>query len=123
MAEWLNLFANVLMVASFLLATTFVVTYATFFNPRKTTGGWFIWRMMLAAALFGAMAIIGIMFPDWSWRPGMRVLGYLFVTYSFAQLVILLFVRRFRPDRLRTSESAPYEQTLDPRRTKVHRSR
>lgn len=94
----------------------FIVGYYYLFDPRKTTAGQQIFRF--AASLGGVIGLIFIsLFIDptvgreWFtypgdvliWRPIARLVAYTYIAYTITGLAVLLFIRRFYPEKIRTS--------------------
>jgi len=100
----------------------FAIAYPILFDPRATTAGRLI--LNFVGSLIGIVGLVFIAvfidpragglwfeFPGdvlW-WRPAVRFLAYAYVAYSLTGLVALLWMRKFRPQRLHT---APEETTI-----------
>lgn len=103
----------------------FVMAYQVLFDPRATTGGRMIFRFALSLGLVVSVIVVGI-FVDpiydipWHaypgdtiwWRPIVRLGAYAYVAYTITALIIFLWKRKFRPERLRT---APDKLLVKPR--------
>lgn len=112
--------SNVILLTVFVSATVFVFVYTILFSPGATTAGTLVRRAILSTAGLALLFVLAIFvdgrvqwyeYPSdvaW-WRPTLRLVVYSFVAHSFASLVILLFNRRFRPEKLR---KAPDDWTL-----------
>lgn len=119
---WLWVFTNVMVIYIYLMLLVFTIAYPIFFDPRATTAGKFVLRFALS--LVGVIGLVFIsIFVDpragalWfefpgdilPWRPGVRLAIYGYVAYTITGLVVVLWLRKFRPHKLRT---APHEGTL-----------
>jgi hypothetical protein len=125
MAE-LNLFfwvgSNILIAYIAIALLLFVIAYPVLFDPGATTAGKLVLRF--ATSLIGVIGLVAISifinpreggawfeYPGdvfW-WRPGVRFAVYAYVAFSITSLVVLLWLRKFRPHLLHT---APDETTL-----------
>lgn len=117
-ALWVG--GNILGLLIFFSAAIFSVLYRIWFDPRTTTAGYLIGQAILAVAGFGLLTVLGVFvngatdwwdrpgYVEW-WRPGIRLIIYALIAYTFARLVVLLYLRKFRPERLKTR---PDETTL-----------
>lgn len=114
---------NLVAASIFVSALVFAIAYPILFNPGLTTAGKLIWRAIFSVGGFGFLAVIGTFIDgrvEWfelppdvdPWRPLVRVVIYGFIAYTFGSLVVLLFLRRFAPERLRT---APETLNVEPR--------
>ena len=108
--------ANLLVAYIGFALVVFLVGYYYLFDPRATTAGRFLYRFALS--LLGVILLIFIgTFLDpqpgrgvfeypgdvlW-WRPLLRFVAYLGVAYTVTSLAVLLWIRKYRPDLLRTS--------------------
>lgn len=108
--------ANILVLYIAIGLVVFLTGYALLFDPRATTAGKFVYRFMLS--LFGVVILVFISlwldpspgrawyeYPGdvlW-WRPAFRFFVYLGVAYTITALAILLVIRRWFPDKLKTS--------------------
>lgn len=117
--EELNVFswvaANILIAYIAVVLVIFVIAYVVLFDPRATTAGRYIFRFFVSL-----VGVIGLIFistfidpaphrvwdehPDdvlW-WRPLIRVAVYFYVAYTVTGLALLLALRKFKPQWLRT---------------------
>lgn len=110
---------NVLVAYITFAIVAFVIAYYFLFDPKSTTAGQLILRFM-----FSLVGVVGLIFvgtyvnpaPDRSWdslpedivtwRPLIRFAIYGYVTYTVTSLGVLLWVRKFRPWRLKTAPGA-----------------
>lgn len=120
--------ANVEVFVVFTASLLFSILYPILFNPSLTTGGKLIWRAILSVAAFGLLVCIGIFIDGrvewWQypgdviwWRPFIRLAVYSFIGESFVSLVVLLILRRVRPEAIKV---AP-EDSLNLRPRDLHR--
>lgn len=108
--------SNILVAYIALVLFVFVIGYYVLFDPRATTAGKFIYRF--SVSLIGVIGLVFIslfvdpsmgkewfVFPEETaiWRPIVRLVSYAYVSYSVTALTILLVLRKWWPDRLRTS--------------------
>lgn len=114
--------ANMLVFYIALMLLVFVTAYQILFDPSATTAGKFVLRF--AVSLIGVIGLVFIslfidpragaswfQFPGdviW-WRPAIRFLAYSYVAYTVTALAVLLWLRKYRPEKLRV---APDENTL-----------
>jgi hypothetical protein len=121
--SWLNtinagawIASNVLILYIAILLVIFVVFYFVVFDPRATTAGKNIFRFI--TSLVGVIGLVFIgSFVDpssgraWNqypgdiifWRPILRLAVYGYVAYAVTALVALLVIRKWWPQKLRTS--------------------
>lgn len=111
--EWI--LSNILVAYIAFALIVFVIGYYTLFDPKATTAGRFIFRF--AISLIGVIALVFIgVFVDpvsqywWQfppdvlwWRPIVRLAGYGYVAYAITSLAVLLVVRKWYPEKLRTA--------------------
>lgn len=108
--------SNILIAYIALVLIVFTVSYIVFFDPKATTAGKFIFRFAFSLIGIVGLSFIGIFidpspgravleFPGdvlW-WRPIIRLLGYGYVAFAITGLCVLLYNRKWHPERLRTS--------------------
>lgn len=121
--QWVNDFnagawiaSNILVLYIAVMLVVFVASYYILFDPRATTAGRFIFRF--SVSLIGVIGLVFIsLFIDpkhgheWfsypgdvlAWRPLIRLIAYAYVAYTVTGLTVLLVIRKWRPDRLRTA--------------------
>jgi hypothetical protein len=114
--------SNLLIAYIAIALVVFSLTYPILFDPGATTAGRLILRF--AGSLIGVISLVAIsIFVDprvgsawWefpgdvlSWRPALRFAVYSYVAYGITSLVVLLWLRKYRPHRLQT---APDEITI-----------
>lgn len=118
---------NVLLLIVFAACIVFAIAYPLLFDPRTTTAGKAIWGLGLSLAGLSTIVVIGIFVDsprDWwvpaegtdYWRVIARLAIYGLVAAAMVNLDIVIFLRKFKPHRLRTAP--PGEDTMDirPRR-------
>lgn len=108
--------SNILVAYIAIVLFVFVIGYYVLFDPRATTAGRFVYRF--AVSLVGVIGLVFIslfvdpvfgkewyVFPEdiAFWRPLVRLAAYAYVAYSVTALTILLVIRKWWPQRLRTS--------------------
>lgn len=112
--EWIM--SNILVAYIALALIVFVIGYYILFDPSSTTAGKFIFRFAISLVGVIGLVFIGLFIdpkvnqswwqfpPDvlW-WRPIVRLLGYAYVAYSITSLAVLLFIRKWHPEKLRTA--------------------
>ena len=106
----------------------FVAAYPIFFDPGATTAGRLILRF--GTSLVGVIGLVAIsVFIDpregslWfeypagiaAWRPVVRFVAYGYVSYAVTSLVVLLWLRKYRP---RFVQTAPDETSVPRPRSK-----
>lgn len=109
--------ANVLVAYIGAMLVIFLVAYYILFDPRATTAGRFLYRFALSLLGVVILIFIGTWLDPvpgraWNeypgdvlwWRPLLRFVSYLAVAYTVSGLNILLFVRKYWPHLLRTSQ-------------------
>lgn len=119
--------SNILVAYVSFALVLFVIAYYVLFNIKKTTAGRYVFKFFLS--LFGIVGLIFIsLFIDptygrqWNiypgdviwWRPTVRLVAYAYVSYTITSLAILLAVRKWRPDLLRTSNDRGIVETRKP---------
>lgn len=108
--------ANLLVAYIAVALVVFVVGYQLLFDPRATTGGKLVFRFALS--LIGVIGLVFIslfidprmgsqwfMYPGdviW-WRPTLRLAAYVYVAYTITSLSVLLVIRKFWPEKLKTA--------------------
>jgi hypothetical protein len=119
--------SNILVAYISILLIVFVIFYFIVFDPRATTAGRFIFRFIIS--LVGVIGLIFIgnyidpeqgrawyQFPGdilW-WRPTVRLIVYTYVGYSVTALVVLLAIRKWWPQKLRTALDRDLVKTRRP---------
>jgi ABC-type transport system involved in cytochrome c biogenesis permease subunit len=106
----------------------FVIAYVILFDPKATTAGKYIFRFFVSlVGVIGLVFIATFVDPaqgrEWNvypgdilwWRPTVRLISYGYVACTVTGLSILLGVRKFRPDLLRTVHE---KELVKPRNTK-----
>lgn len=104
----------------------FVSTYALLFDPSATTAGKLVFRFTLSLVGVIGLVFIGVFINPtavnewWEypgdvfwWRPIVRSVVYGYVAYTVTSLWIFLFLRKFKPHRLKT---APDLELVVPRK-------
>lgn len=109
--------ANLFVAYIGVMLLVFLVGYYILFDPRATTAGRFLYRFALS--LLGVIILIFIgtwLDPvpgrGWNeypgdvlwWRPLLRFIAYLAVAYTVTGLTVLLAVRKWKPQWLRTAQ-------------------
>lgn len=109
--------SNVLIAYIAVVLVIFTFGYQILHDPRATTAGRFVFRFVLS--LIGVIGLVFIsifidprMGGEWyaypgdvhAWRPLLRFGVYAYVAYAVSALTVLIVVRRWRPDLLRTAE-------------------
>lgn len=131
--EWINptlwIISNLELIYIGIVLITFVILYVIWFDPKATTGGKMIFRFAYSLSLFVAVIFVGIfvgIFIDprhdipWYaypgdtllWRPIIRLGAYSYVSFTISTLVLFLWKRKFRPEKLKT---APDKLLVKPR--------
>lgn len=114
--------SNLLVAYVGVVLVIFVAGYQILFDPRATTAGRFIFRFGLSLILVIGLIFISVfvdpqagrewfIFPGdtlW-WRPLLRLVAYSYVAYTITGLAVVLYFRKFYPDKLRT---IPLDTTL-----------
>lgn len=109
---------NILVAYTMGILIVFVVLYYALFDPRATTAGKFVFRFMLALVGVTSLSIIGIFMDpsrgqNWSqipidilpWRPFIRMLVYGYVAYAITGLAVLIVIRKWWPEKIRTAKT------------------
>jgi hypothetical protein len=119
--------SNILVAYISIVLVAFVIFYFTQFDPKATTAGRFIFRFIVS--LVGVIGLVFIgSFVDpvqgraWFqypgdvvfWRPLLRLIVYGYVAYAVTALQILLVIRKWWPQRLRTSIDRELVKTRKP---------
>lgn len=130
--EGFNAFAwiasNLLIAYIAITLTAFVIAYVILFDPGATTGGKFIFHFMVSLVGIIGMVFVGIFIDpthnsEWfnyptgevlSWRPIVRLITYCYVAYSVTSLFIVLALRKWWPEKLRTADDL---KLVSPRNT------
>jgi len=114
--------SNILVGYIAVVLVVFALAYPILFDPRATTAGKLILRFV--TSLIGVMSLVAIsvfidpraggewfMYPPAiaDWRPIVRFAAYAYVSYAMTSLVVLLWYRKFRPQKIQT---APNETTI-----------
>lgn len=95
----------------------FVILYYIWFDPRATTAGKFIFRFFLSLVGIIGLVFVGV-FVDpagnrsWTslppdvefWRPILRLIVYGYVAFTITSLAVILVLRKWRPNSLKTSQ-------------------
>lgn len=115
---------NLLIVYITVMLVLFVTGYYMLFNPKVTTAGRYIFRFFISL-----IAVVGLIFislfidprdnslwyeiPEETaiWRPLVRLAGYAYVAFSITSLAMLLIVRKWYPNKLRTARDRDLIQT------------
>lgn len=109
--------ANFLIIYIGIALLIFVAAYYFLFDPSATTGGKLIFRFKIALLGIMALVFIGVWVnpregAEWFqyqvdtmiWRPFIRFAVYSYVAWSISHLAVFLWIRKFRPWKLKTSE-------------------
>jgi hypothetical protein len=122
--DWLHFINNFAWVAGNILVAytafaivVFVIGYYVLFDPRATTAGKFIFRFMLSLVGVIILVFIGTYVDpspnrDWSflppdvksWRPILRFLIYGYVAFTITSLAVLLAIRKWRPNKVKSAQ-------------------
>lgn len=123
--------SNILIAYIAAMLVVFTVAYPVFFDPLATTAGKFV--LLFALSLVGVIGLIFIsLFIDprngiewWQyppdlfwWRPLLRLAVYVCVAFTITGLVVVLWLRKFRPHRLKTAPGTDQSIPIKPRRSK-----
>ena len=107
--------SNILVGYVTLMAIVFSVAYPIYFRPRATTVGRVVLMLMISLATVTAQQFIAVFvdpairnhgsffgYPDglYWWRSIVRFLSYAYVAYASTSLVHVLWLRKFRPERM-----------------------
>lgn len=120
--EFINPFfwvaANILVAIIFVVLIIFVVMYRKVYNPFLTTVGKYIFLFMLSLIAVIGLIVIGIFinpregylwwnYPGdiFAWRPIVRFLGFGFTAYAVSSLTVVLWLRRYRPWKIKIAPS------------------
>lgn len=109
------IFSNFLLAYIAIVLIVFTISYVILFDPKATTAGRFIFRFALSLVGIIGLSFIGVFidpspgravlqFPGdvlW-WRPAIRLVGYGYVAFTVTGLCVLLYNRKWHPNRLRT---------------------
>lgn len=127
--EWINpivwVITNLILIYIGIALIAFVSLYLIWFDPKATTGGRMIFRFAWSLGLVVAIIFVGIFidprhdipwyeYPGdtiW-WRPVARMLAYSYTSYTISALILFLWKRKFRPEKLST---APDKLLVKPR--------
>lgn len=109
--------ANLLIAYIAVMLVVFVTVYYVLFNPKVTTAGRYIFRFFISLIAVIGLVFVSLfidpisehtwfMYPEETafWRPTIRLAGYMYVAFTITSLAILLIVRKWHPDKLRTSK-------------------
>lgn len=110
--------ANLLILYVWVGLLVFTAGYYILFDPKATTAGKFIFRFFLSLVGVMTLVFIGIfldphhggawfMYPEdtiW-WRPVVRLLAYGYVAYAVTSLAVLIAVRKWWPEKLKTDQT------------------
>ena len=116
---------NLVLIYIVVALIAFVILYQAWFDPRATTGGKMIFRFAWSLSLVVDIIFVGIFFDPrhdipwyeypgdtiW-WLPAIRMGAYLYVAYTISALILFLWKRKFRPEKLKT---APDKLLVKPR--------
>lgn len=108
--------SNLLIVYIGLVLIVFAASYYLLFNPKLTTGGYYIFRFVISLVGIIGLVFIGIFLNPTSgsswmeypgdllwWRPTVRTIVYGYIGYTTTGLARLLYLRKFKPEKLRTA--------------------
>lgn len=108
--------ANLLVGYIAIAVILFVIGYWILFDPRATTAGRNIFRFFVSLLLIIGLVFVGLFIDPhvdrpWftypgdvnPWRPTLRLLGYGYVAYTITSLAVLLVIRKWWPQKLRTA--------------------
>ena len=127
--DWINptlwVFSNLVLIYIGSALIAFVILYQAWFDPKATTGGKMIFRFAWSLILVVAVIDVGIFIDPrqdlpwyeyprdtiW-WRPIIRAAAYSYVSYTISALILFLWKRKFRPEKLKT---APDRLLVKPR--------
>lgn len=120
---------NLLIVYIAAMVLIFVTGYYILFNPKATTAGRYVFRFFVSLLVLTLLLFITLFIDPggdriWSeyptdvmvWRPLTRLAGYIYVAYSITSLAWLLFVRKWCPNKLVTTDSYNTEFTSETRK-------
>lgn len=127
---WVSANVTIVYIAAVLLV--FVFAYYILFDPKATTAGRYIFRFFMSLLAIIGLTYIGLFvdpqperpafaYPEgvaW-WRPILRAIAYFYVAFAVTSLAGLLIVRKWFPEKLRTSRDRDMVQT----RTQVNNRR
>ena len=116
--EWINPYlwgtGNIVIAYIGVFLLLFVSSYQWLFDPRATTGGRLIFRFGLSLTFVMALVVIGVYidprdglawfeYPTdlYWWLPAVRLVIYVYVAYTITSLVVFLYIRKFKPSRIR----------------------
>ena len=122
--------SNLLVLYIGIALIVFVVGYYVLFDTKATTVGRFVFRFALSLIGVIALVYIGLFINPkagqawftysidtvW-WRPALRLIVYGYVAYSVTALAVLLGIRKWAPQRLRTALD---RAIVKPRHDEVH---
>lgn len=90
--EILFLIADIEILVALVAAVAFTVSYASFFNWRKTAAGRAVmWVFLSLITVSGIAALARWIGPDYFLREWFRAIGWAFVAYSVVHLVFVLW--------------------------------
>ncbi|PPI08243.1 hypothetical protein [Rathayibacter sp. AY1B8] len=125
--------SNLLIAYIAAMLVIFGIAYPVFFDPLATTAGKFV--LLFALSLIGVIGLVFIgLFIDprngvewWQyppdiywWRPAVRLAVYTCVAFTITGLVVVLWLRKFRPQLLKTAPGTDQSIPIKPRRPKEH---
>lgn len=112
----LYVLSNLLVVYIAIALLVFVTAYYVLFDPRATTAGRQIFRFFLSLVGVILLVFIGTFVDpspsrNWNrlaedvefWRPGLRFIVYAYVAYTVTALAVILWLRKFRPNRVKSA--------------------
>lgn len=120
--------ANILVALILVVQIIFVVMYRKVFNPFLTTVGKYIFLFMLSLIIVIGLVFIGIFinpregyiwwhYPGdiFVWRPIVRFLGFGFTAFAVSALTVVLWLRRYHPERLKIAPETDEIIPIDPK--------
>lgn len=110
--------ANLLILYVWVGLLVFTIGYYALFDPKATTAGKFIFRFFISLVGVMTLVFIGIfldphegrewwLYPEdtiW-WRPIVRFVAYGYVAYAVTSLAVLIAVRKWWPEKLKTQQT------------------
>lgn len=119
--------SNLLILYIWVGLIVFTTGYYILFDPRATTAGKFIFRFFVS--LVGVMSLIFIgtfidpyeghewwVYPEEveTWQPIFRLIAYGYVSHTITSLAVLITIRKWLPDRLKTDQTRDLIRTRMP---------
>lgn len=108
--------ANLLVIYISIGVVAFVIGYYVLFDPSATTAGKMIFRFFLSLVGIIGLVFIGTFInpvgdTSWDtlplgiepWRPILRLLIYGYVAFTITSLAVLLWLRKYRPNRIKSA--------------------